>query len=134
MKMEEIIVGSVYSFKRQLTKEDVLKFAELTGDFNQLHVDEKFGAQSIFKKNIAHGMLVAGFFSTLVGMYCPGKNSLYLQQNINFRQPVFYGDWLEIKGTVVEKNESIGVICIKLEAYKDQYLVVEGLAKVKVLS
>jgi 3-hydroxybutyryl-CoA dehydratase len=112
----------------------VLKFAELTGDFNQLHVNKEFGGQSIFKKNIAHGLLVAGFFSTIVGMYCPGKNSLYLQQSVNFRQPVFYGDWLEIKGTVVEKNESVGIVGIKMEAYKDEDLAVEGLAKVKILN
>lgn len=133
MEMSEIKIGSVYSFKHLVTKEDVLKFAELTGDFNKLHVNEEFGAQSVFKKNIAHGMLVAGFFSTLVGMYCPGENSLYLQQSINFRQPVFYNDWLEVKGTVIEKNESIGVITIRMEAYKGNELAVDGLAKVKLL-
>lgn len=133
MDLKTIKIGDEYSFEKVTSKSDVLKFAELTGDYNKLHIDEEFGKKSIFKKNIAHGMLVASYFSTLVGMYCPGENGLYLQQTINFRSPIFYNDHLLVKGTVLEKNESIKIITIKMEIFRESSLLVDGIAKVKLL-
>ncbi len=71
-RYDEIDIGSVHSFTRTITHDDVLKFAELSGDLNPLHLSEVFGRSSQFGKNVVHGMLTASLFSTLLGMYCPG--------------------------------------------------------------
>ena len=102
-KYEDIKIADVYSFVRTISKFDVLRFASLSGDFNPLHVDEKFGKKSKFGTNVVHGMLTASLFSTLIGMYCPGKNSLYLGQTLEFKAPLFYGDTVEVKGTILNK-------------------------------
>ena len=57
MKYEEIKIKAVYSFERLITKEDVLSFAKLTGDYNKIHIDMEYGPVSYFGKNIVHGML-----------------------------------------------------------------------------
>lgn len=133
LKYSDISVGSSYSFKRTVSYQDGQDFAKLTGDFNPLHVDSVFGKRSQFKKNVAHGMLVASFFSTIVGMYCPGEKNLYVSQTANFKGPIFYGDTVQVKGTVIEKSDSIRLITLKMEVFKDDKIVLIGEARVKVL-
>lgn len=133
LSFEEIRAGSVYEFTRKITRKDVLTFAALTGDYNPLHVDELFASQSEFGKNVIHGMLAASLFSTLIGMYCPGQKSLYLNQSVNFRKPLFYDDQVTVRGEVVAKNDLAGVITLKTEVLRGAEKVITGEAKVKVL-
>jgi len=132
MNYDEIQVGAVYSFERVISHDDVMSFAALSGDFNKLHTDAEFGKQSRFGKNIVHGMLCGSLFSQLVGMHCPGEKCLYLTQSLNFKSPVFYGDTLTVRGTVLSKNDSIAMITFKTEILKDNKVVIDGEAKVKV--
>lgn len=129
LRYADIRVGSIYEFERTITPEDVLKFAELTGDYNPLHIDHKFGVQSQFGKNVVHGMFAASLFSTLVGMYCPGKHCLYMSQTLQFRKPVFYGDNIIVRGTVVEKSDGIHMVTFKTEILRDNEILISGEAK-----
>lgn len=129
----DIQVGDTHGFNRILGRKDGLAFAKLSGDFNPLHVDKSFGKKSAFKDNVAHGILVAGFFSALVGMYCPGEKSLYLSQTVRFLKPVFYGDILRVKGLVAAKSDGARTIRLKTEAWRGKTKVVDGEALVKVL-
>ena len=88
MKFSEIKPGDTYSFERILTTGDIRAFAQLSGDFNPLHTDAHYAKRASFRTNIAHGMLLAGLFSRLIGMYCPARGSLYLSQSLEFRNPV----------------------------------------------
>ncbi|MEK7644185.1 MAG: MaoC family dehydratase, partial [Patescibacteria group bacterium] len=133
MEFSEIEIGAVYSFAKIVSRDDVLKFAGLSGDFNPLHVDPAFGERNIFKANVVHGMLLGSFFSALVGMYCPGEKSLYLSQTLNFKLPVFIGDSIIVKSTVMDKSESIKIIVLKTEILKQDQVAVYGEARVKVL-
>ena len=132
LEYHDIEVGSVYHFHKKIDKEQVLEFARLIGDYNPSHIDPEFGDNSLFKKNIVHGMLVGSLFSTLVGMYCPGEKCLYLSQSLHFKKPVFYNDTVMVRGTVHSKNDSIQLITIKTEIVKDDIVSISGDAIVKV--
>jgi acyl dehydratase len=129
----DIKEGEIYQFTKKITFDDAMQFADLTGDFNPLHVDKEFGKNSQFKQNIVHGMLAGSLFSTLVGMYCPGKNSLYLSQTLNFKRPIFCDDTVTVKGTVIAKNDTIHLITLKTEIIKEGKICISGEAKIKVL-
>lgn len=133
LRYEDIAVGAVYEFKRIISVDTVMAFATLTGDYNPLHRDPVFGAQSQFGKNIVHGMLAASFFSTLIGMYCPGMRALYMSQTLEFRKPMFYGDTVIVRGSVTAKHDSVHLITMKTEIIKGDEAMVEGEAKVRVL-
>lgn len=133
MDYRDIHVGAVFSFEKTLSRADAVKFADLTGDFNRLHVDEEFGKTSKFGRNVVHGMLCGSLFSQIVGMHCPGENSLYITQSLHFRSPVFYGDVITVRGTVVSKNDSIKMITLKTEILKDAKVTLDGEARVKIL-
>jgi 3-hydroxybutyryl-CoA dehydratase len=129
----DIKEGDVFLFERKISKQDVMDFAKLSGDFNPLHVDEDFGKKSPFNRNIVHGMLAGSLFSTLIGMYCPGEKSLYMSQTLNFRLPLYYGETITVKGTIINKNDSIKMVTLKTEILKDDKIVIDGEAKVRLL-
>ena len=85
LNYHDVKVGDIHEFEKQITRQDIDIFAELTGDFNPLHTDKSYGKKSKFGNNIVHGMLAGSLFSTLIGMYCLGEKSLYLSQNLNFK-------------------------------------------------
>ena len=129
MKYKDIQIGDVYSFEKTLSKKDVLDFAKLTGDNNKLHVDESFGKNSRFKRNISHGMLAGSLFSTIIGVHCPGENGFYVSQTLNFKNPIFYDDDVTVKGTIINKNDGVNMITLKTEILKEDKVVVSGEAK-----
>lgn len=133
LRYEDIKIGAVYKFERIITEKDGRTFAELTGDHNPLHIDPAFGAQSQFRKNIVHGMLAGSLFSTLVGMYCPGRRALYVSQTLQFKKPLLYGDTVTVRGTVTDKHDSIKMVTLKTEVLRDGEVMVSGEAKVRVL-
>lgn len=132
LSYSDINKGDVYSFKRTISKQDVMDFAEIIGDFNPLHIDTEFGKKSQFKGNIAHGMLAGSLFSTLVGMHCPGEKSLFISQTLNFRHPIYYDDTVIVKGTVIDKSDALKIITLKTEILKDGKLIIDGEAKIRV--
>ena len=133
LSYDEIEVGSVYSFSRVISQSDVLQFAELCGDHNPLHVLEDYARNSEFGNNVVHGMLTASLFSTLVGMYCPGEKSLYLGQSLQFKMPLFYGETVLVKGTVLNKVDALKMLKIKTEIFRHNDLILCGEAQVKML-
>ena len=106
---EDLSVGQTASFKKTITQEDISKFIDITGDTNPIHVDAEFAGRTFFGRPIAHGMLSASLFSTLVGMHIPGTGAIYKSQTIEFLKPVHVGDTLlacfEITAINREKEE-----------------------------
>jgi 3-hydroxybutyryl-CoA dehydratase len=89
---EDLAVGMEASYAKKITNDDVLAFAELSGDTNPVHLDDAFAAGTIFKQRIAHGFLTASLISTVLGTKLPGPGCIYLSQNLKFRAPVRIGD------------------------------------------
>ena len=105
----DLKVGQTASLTKTITEEDLNHFIAITGDENPLHIDESFAKQTFFGQRIAHGMLSASLFSTLVGMHIPGIGAIYKSQAIEFLLPVFIGDtlcaWFEIVAIDTENEE-----------------------------
>lgn len=99
---EDLVVGMEASYARRVTAADVSQFAEVTGDKNPVHLDEAYAAKTIFKAPIAHGMLTAGYISTVFGMELPGPGAIYISQTLNFRGPVKIGDEVIARVKVME--------------------------------
>lgn len=131
---KNIKIGSKCRFKRFISMQDLEDFARLTGDFNPLHMDEKFACQTRFKGTIVHGMLAASLFSTLVGMHCPGRHALILSQEISYMKPIRPGSWLTVTGEVTHKSDAVQVISISASISVDGLgKCIEGITKVKVM-
>lgn len=101
----DITVGMTASLKKTITQADVEKFAAVTGDYNPLHMDEEFAGKTIFRGRIAHGMITGGLISAVLGTELPGKNTLYLEQELKFLAPVRFGDTLVATVECIEKED-----------------------------
>lgn len=105
VSFEEIKVGDTASMSKTVTEFDIYSFAGVTGDFNPVHIDAEFAKTTMFKERIAHGMLSAGFISAVLGTALPGKNAIYLAQELQFKAPVKIGDTVTATVEVLEKIE-----------------------------
>jgi len=101
----DIKVGDTASFSKTVTEADIVNFAGTTGDFNPVHVDAEYASKSMFKERIAHGMLMAGFISAVLGTQLPGPNAIYMGQTLEFKLPVKIGDTVTATVTVSEKRD-----------------------------
>lgn len=99
---EDIEVDMAASLSRTVSKDDILSFAEITGDFNPMHVDEVYAAKTPFKGCISHGMLTASYISAVFGMRLPGPGAIYISQTLNFHRPVHIGDTVTTTVRVAE--------------------------------
>jgi len=104
LTINEIQIGTEATFVKTITEKDVEAFASITEDKNPAHMDEVYASKSIFKRRIAHGMLVGSLFSTIFGVMLPGLGSIYTKQSLKFTKPVFFGDTITAKVSVKEKN------------------------------
>ncbi len=114
-RFADLHVGLVASFQVEVTPEMLDRFRELTGDHNPLHVDALFAGKYGFPDRVAHGMLTASFYSTLVGLYLPGKYALLHGADVSFTAPVFPGDKLTVSGEVVSIHEAHRQIELKAQ-------------------
>ena len=127
---EDLFVGQKVAFSEKIDESLLTDFARLSGDFNPLHMDEDYALNTNFEKRVCHGMLLASFFSQLVGMYLPGKNSLYFSQSLNFRNPCFIGDEVTIEGEITEKKSNTKIITINTTISRGTTIIIDGTAKV----
>ena len=100
----EYYVGEKASFSKTISECDVYSFAGICGDFNPVHVNKEEAQKSIFKEQIAHGMLISSFISTVLGMKLPGPGTIYLQQDLQFKKPVYIGDTITATAMIEEIN------------------------------
>ena len=133
-RLVDLNIGQKAKFTEVISDTMVEEFAKLSGDYNPQHMDETYAKKTRFKKRICHGMLLASLFSRLVGMYLPGKHSLYFSQSLNFLYPAFIDDKVIVEGEIVKISRSTGIITLKTRITKDNDVeLVTGEAKVVVL-
>jgi 3-hydroxybutyryl-CoA dehydratase len=101
------------SISRQITDADIRAFAELSGDFNPVHLDDEFARTTRFGRRIAHGMLGASLISTVLGTKLPGQGAIYLSQTLQFLAPVFPGDTITAKVTVTKIKEGKPIVTLE---------------------
>jgi 3-hydroxybutyryl-CoA dehydratase len=129
---DDINVGDEASLTRTITEAHIVIYAGLTGDWNPVHADAEHAAQSMFGERIAHGMLVAGLISAVLGSQLPGPNSIYLGQDLSFVAPVKIGDTVKVVVTVTEKRDDKRIIKLRTTACNQRgEMVIKGMAVVK---
>lgn len=106
----DIKIGDKFSNERTVTDELIRGFAELSGDYNPIHLDEGFAGTTRFGRRIAHGMISGAFISALLGNEFPERRIVYLSQTMQFVAPVFIDDTITTSGTVTAIREEKGIV------------------------
>lgn len=133
LDISEITIGYKKQFKIVLTESLLENFANLSGDFNPLHMDEEYAKTTEFKNRVCHGMMLSSFFSKLIGMHIPGKRALLLSQSLKFHSPSFVNEEILVEGEVIKKSEATRIITLKTSIFNNSGdHLVEGEAKILV--
>jgi 3-oxoacyl-[acyl-carrier protein] reductase len=131
---DEILVGDKSRLSRIITKLDVDKFVEFSGDDNPLHVDNGFAQLTSFKEPVVHGMITGNLVSTLIGKQLPGPGSLWISQEFRFLAPVRIGDNLVVEAEVVSKYPRERTVDLQITAHVEgRGEVLRGKGTVKLL-
>ena len=130
---EDIKLGESVSFERTVSDSDLTKFADLSGDYNPLHIDSDYAASTEFNGRVVYGMFLGALVGRLVGMELPGKKALLLKECLEFKSPARIGDDLLVKGEVVHKSQFSQLIELRIEISRGKEILVVGSACVKIL-
>jgi 3-hydroxybutyryl-CoA dehydratase len=109
----DIEIGLEESFEVKIDTSKMDKFLDISNDINPLHVDSNYAKKKGFSNRVVYGLLTSSFYSTLVGVYLPGKYCILQGIDIQFSKPVYVGDALKISGKVSYINEAYKQIEIK---------------------
>lgn len=106
IEFSEIVIGMQFSYSQTITDADIKAFSGVSGDKNPVHMDDEYAENSRFKKRIAHGLMLASYFSAIFGTKFPGPGCVYVSQSLNFLRPVYIGSTVKAIVTVTAVNEA----------------------------
>jgi 3-hydroxybutyryl-CoA dehydratase len=109
----DVKIGDQFSATKQITDAVVRAFAELSGDYNPIHLDEEFAKRTMFGKRIAHGMISGALISAVLGYEFKERKVVYLSQTMKFVAPVFIDDTVTATATVTNIREDKPIVTIE---------------------
>jgi len=135
----ELKIGDNAELTRTLKPQDIELFAVMSGDVNPAHVDAEYAQSDMFHKVIAHGMWGGALISAVLGTELPGPGTIYLNQNLSFRNAVGLGDTVTVRVTVAalepaHRHVTFDCICLNQNGetvIEGQALVIAPLEKVR---
>ncbi len=106
-------VGDTATISKTISDEDIRAFAELTGDYNPVHLDDGYAQGTRFGRRMAHGMLAASLISAALANELPGRGTVYLSQSLQFTAPVYPGDTVTARVTVTKVREDKPIVTLE---------------------
>ena len=118
-------IGFKTTHTKTITEADIKLFAEVTGNYNPVHMNEEYAKKTLFGGRIVHGILVVGLISAAVAKL-PGTTIL-LSQSARFLEPVRIGDTITAVAEITETRKDKGIVTLKDTcANQNGDVVVEG--------
>jgi 3-hydroxybutyryl-CoA dehydratase len=127
----DYVVGQTCTYHQLVDDKLVHGYADLTGDHNKIHVDDVFAKKTKFGQRIAHGGIMFGMISKVLGGEMPGLGTVYLDQSVEFLAPVFINDTVTLVLTITAllPKHIAKINCIMTKQTGE--VVVHGVATVK---
>ena len=122
----DIRPGDFAEIKKKMTLEMVKNFAIISGDYNPVHLDEKYASKSRYKKQIIHGLMATSLFSGLFGTKLPGEGCVYKSQNIRFKRPIYINDLVTARIEVISVELKSKVISFETKGLVNKKIMIDG--------
>lgn len=132
---DEWVIGEEYMTpSRTITETDVVMFAAMSGDYNELHTSAEFMKNSQFGRRIVHGLLGLAISHGLLfrtGLTEGTAIAFLGVESWKFEAPIFFGDTIRVKMKVTEKKPSKskpdrGIVKLFMEVIKQDETVVQS--------
>lgn len=130
---DELQVGDSRELRRLCTQDDLLVFANVSGNHNPMHLFNVDGDGDGVPEAVAPGMFVGALVSAVLGNLLPGAGTLYRAQSLVFHSRAHAGDELLSRVTVTDKNEKTCTVTLATEVRRigDDALILSGVAEVE---
>lgn len=129
--ISQLTIGQQAKFEKTITETDIQLFVGISGDINPVHVSKIAGEKSLFGARVAHGILVSGLTSAVLGMQLPGPGTIYLGQEMRFVAPVYIGDTITAEVEVAEILHEKNIVKLNTRSINQQgNVVISGVATV----
>jgi 3-hydroxybutyryl-CoA dehydratase len=129
--ISELHIGDTAEFTKTISESDIYLFAGVTGDLNPAHINESYAQNTFFKTRIAHGMLLAGFISGVIGMKLPGPGAIYVRQELKFLAPARIGDTITARVEVTQMQSEKNRITLRTTCTnQENTLIMDGEATI----
>ncbi len=127
----DLAVGQSAERLFEITDDAVRAFAAVSGDTNPVHLDEAYAAATAFRGRVAHGMLLGGHISAVIGGQLPGPGVVYISQSLSFEHPVRIGDVVTVRVEVVALEDNGRKATLSTVGAVGDQVVVSGVAVVR---
>jgi 3-hydroxybutyryl-CoA dehydratase len=126
-------IGDRGILEKNISEKDIVTCAEMTGDYNPIHLDDEAAKELGFSCKIAHGVFSIGLISAVLGTKMPGPGTILIEQKFDYKRPVLVGDTVKAVCEVVDIiNGSKGIYKINTNCFnQNEQLLLEGYAIVK---
>ena len=129
--LDEIEVGEKAESTMIVSDEHIDLYAQMSGDYNALHMDDEYAATTMFGKRIAHGPIGGALVARVIGTQLPGLGTLAFNMKVNFKAPVYPGDEIKAVVEVTEKVPESNLCRLKFDVFNnDDIIVMDGYANV----
>lgn len=109
---------SLPSVVKQITQKDINRYAEASGDFNPIHIDESFAAKTPLGGTIAHGMLILAYVSEMMTEAFGESWVEGGKLSVRFKAPARPGDTITTSGKIdsIEHKEGVAYVNCSVES------------------
>lgn len=129
--LDEIEIGEKAESSMIVSDESIQLYAQMSGDYNALHMDDDYAATTMFGKRIAHGPIGGALIARVIGTQLPGLGTLAFNMKVNFKAPVYPGDEIKAVVEVTEKVPDSNLCRLTFDVYnEDGVVVMDGYANV----
>jgi acyl dehydratase len=133
LELRDLTPGQSVVVELSIDDAQLRQFAELSGDFNPLHTDDAFARSKGFKGRVVYGALLVAKISELIGMRLPGKNSVWASLSLEFLDPLYVDQSVQLEAVVLRTSPGTGLVELKLTLRRDGKKLSKGRAEVVVV-
>jgi 3-hydroxybutyryl-CoA dehydratase len=108
------MVGASTEFDFTVSRVDQLGFAEISGDFNPLHLDAEFAKSKGMQGAVVYGALIVAKISRVIGMQLPGSQGIWSALKIDFREPLYVGQTARLSAEIGHYSEATRSLTVKI--------------------
>lgn len=134
--IDNLSIGDKYRFNFKINEQMMLDFKTISGDLNPIHNNKGFAISRGFNDKVVYGGLLISQVSKMLGMYLPGRDSLWTHLEITFLKPFYVEEEGELESEV--KNVSLSTssvdLRIKITSIRENILKVKGKASTIIIN
>ena len=115
MVAKKLEVGNYQKLSKTFTNQEIEDFAEMSLDRNSIHLSVEAARESGFEGRVVHGALVSSLISGILGAELPGPGTIYLGNQVSFKNPLPIGKEVtaSVRVTKIREDKPIATLATR---------------------